>query len=490
MISRSAPLAPPPGASATLAVLLLLLVARSLVTFPVEHVDATFKYAAAAGMARGEGLALMLENHHTLRWSAVLPQTAVTWLTRFRYEGLYLLPLLAFALAGALLWRGLQPALTLGQQALLLVLLFIEPVALTHTGQLLNPPFGVLYGLLGVTVLARPGPSTWRRSLLAALCFFAAYGAHSTYLAFAVGALAWLLLFERRPLHAAGFLATLVALLALETMVFNVVSGGSLAGGRFELLAGGSHMTLVREQFDAVEWPALFTRWLDLPLFDQALTAGFLLCAGWLSVDARARRAAPPFLLLCLLVGGAYALAVTVAVVDLHPLRPIQPLRVRYLEPFLPYAIAASVYLAARLEARFDRATQRWLEGGTAVVMVLLLAVAATQRYSWEQVADNRLKAFAWRAEGELSGFAQRFRDGELLLVGHNRRALEHLVRYQGPLDVRRGGGVEDGVTSAPLIVAEPRCIARLRAIPVVLNERPCAPRELRLALQAGSGLR
>lgn len=485
MISRQ-PLAPPPGVGLVLLLALGLALARSIVTFPIEHVDAAFKYLAAADMVRGGGLAEMLQNHHTMRWSQVLPQVVVTWATGFRYEGLYLLPLLVFGLTGALLWRGLQPVLSPMMQALLLALLFLEPVGLTHTGQLLNPPFGVAYALLAVSVLAQPGPPNWPRTVIAALAFFLAYGSHSTYLSFAAGGVAWLLLVARRPGMAALLVFVLALLLLAETQVFNAIAGAGLSGGRFESLATSEHLALVANRFEPVAALDLLTRWLRLPLFSLFAVLGFMSCVVWLALDGAARRAAPPFLQLCILVGGAYAVAVTFAVVSITPLRPIQPLRVMYLEPFLPFAIAASVYALAQAERHLPQQLRVALPVCIAAAMVLLLGIAATQKDRWDRILNNRLSAFVWQSHAQMSTFADRFERGEVILLGRTRYALEQLVRYRQPITVRRRNEAPALITT-PLISPEVRCVRGLRRIPLGDNERPCSERVRAAALAAGA---
>ncbi len=474
------------GVLPLLGVMVLLFLARSLVTFPIEHVDAAFKYLAAAEFVRGAGLSVLLENHHTMRWSEVLPQAFVTWITQFRYEGLYLLPLTAFALTGGLLWRGLRAHLTLSQQGLLLALLFIEPVALTHTGQLLNPPFGVLYAVLAVTALAVSGPVPAWRVVMAALAFFAAYGAHSTYLSFSAAGVAWLLVFRRQPLAALGLAGLVALLMALETLVFNAIAAEQLGGGRLEALLSGSHFEGVLDRFPVVEPLELLTRWFRLPWFDLALVAGFLGCAAWLTLSPRARAAAPPFLVLCLLVGGAYAVAITFAVVSLSPLRPIQPLRVMYLEPFLPFAVVGTVALLAGLMNRLRPRVRLFLEATAVFGMVLLLAAAAVTSYSWEHVVNNRLNAFFWRSEAQLGEFNERLRRGEIILVGENRHALEKLVRYRGPARFVRSGRAP-GIVAAPELVPGVVCVRGIRAIPLERNDRPCGARALQAAADAGA---
>ena len=485
MITRQS-LPPAPGWLAVFGVFIVMMFARSLVTFPIEHVDAAFKYQAAANIVNGRGLDILLVNHHTMRWSEVLPQVVVTWATQFRYEGLYLLPLLAFGLTAALAWRGLRPVLTPTQQLLLLGLLFIEPVGLNHTGQLLNPPFGVLYTLLAITALARPGPSTWPRVIFAAILFFCAYGAHSTYLSFAAGGLAWLLFFERRPVQALGLMLVLGTLIGLEILWFNHLAEQKLQIGRLEALADGSHMANVITRFDIVTPSRLFTRWLDLPLLSLGLAAAFAACLAWLTFDARARREAPPFLLLCLLSGSAYAVAVTFAVVSIDPLRPLQPLKTMYLEPFMPFAIIAAVYLAARIEGRLPRRMQWKLELAAGSLMVILLGFAATQKFDWNTVVNNRLNAFVWRSEAELGDFSERFLRGEILLVGRNRYALEKIIAYQNPQRFVRGRG-RFSIAAPPVMQPDIVCVTTIKGIPLVNNDQPCTKAQIQAALDAGA---
>ena len=63
---------------------LALFFLRSLVTFPIEHVDSVHKYVAAADIVRERSLEPMLRNQHTMRWSEVLPQVIVSWATRLQ----------------------------------------------------------------------------------------------------------------------------------------------------------------------------------------------------------------------------------------------------------------------------------------------------------------------------------------------------------------------------------------------------------------------
>ncbi len=468
-----------------LGLLVLLFFARSLVTFPIEHVDAAFKYLAAADVVRGNGWVALLHNHHTMRWSEVLPQALVTWLTRFRYEGLYLLPLLAFAGYCTAFWRGLGPVLSRSQQVLLLALLFLEPMALKHTGQLLNPPFGVFYAALAVSLLAQPGRLGWLRVAGATGLFFCAYGAHSTYLAFSAGGIAWLLVFRRQPLHALAMAAGLATLMAGETWVFRQIAD-EVSGGRLGALADGGHWRAVQHRFPAVAFHELFTRWGRLPWFSLFMSAGYVGCLVWLGLDRRARLEAPPFLWLCLLTGGAYACGVTFAVVGIDPIRPMMPLYPMYLAAFIPWAVVASVYLVAGLESRLRPRTRLVLELAAVTLMVALLAVAASRKAEWDTLVNYRMSAFMWRADAQVRDMGHRFRTGEILLTGSNRLALEMLFAYRRPVRTVHHARVPY-VASAARIQREVRCVRGIRKIPLPRNIVDCQPRQVRAARAAGA---
>jgi hypothetical protein len=240
------------------------------------------------------------------------------------------------------------------------------------------------------------------------------------------------------------------------------------------------------ERFDIVTPTALFTRWFDLPLLSLGLAAGFAACLAWLVYDAQARREAPPFLLLSLLAGSAYAVAVTFAVVSIEPLRPLQPLRTMYLEPFMTFAVIGTVYLVSRIEGRLPRGTQWKLELAASALMVILLAFAATQKFDWKTVANNRLNAFVWRSEAELGNFARRFQQGEILLVGQNRYAIEKIIAYQLPQRFERGRG-RFSIAAPPVMQRNIVCVSTIKGIPLTRNDQACTEQQIQAALDAGA---
>ena len=484
-MSASKPISPQSGFDRrwhmALLVFFLLFFFRSLVTFPMEHADAAFKYEAAAKSLRQDSLNPLLNNHHTLRWSEVLPQIAVTNLTQFRYEGLYLLPLVVFALTGTLIWAFMQPHLSTVNQGLLLLLYFLEPLALKHTGQLLNPPFGVLYCVLALTLLARDGPPGWLRVTGAALLFFCAYGAHSTYLSFSAAGFFWLWVYNRQPLKALGLAAILLGLMLTEILAVNALSDWTLSFGRFEKLAGGGHTTWVLTQYDPIKPIDLITRWFKLPWFNLFIVGGFLSCLAWLAVDKQARKRTSPIILLCLMAGFFYMVSITFAILDWQPLRPLMPLRNMYLEPLMPFAIIGSVFLFARATAGFGQRQLAFMNLGVVAMMAISVAWYAHQtQSSWQQLVNYRLSAFTWQSQTEISGLAQRFRRGEVILTGPNRGAIVKVIQYQFPT---RLVNIPDAqVTFSRRIKRNAKCVGRIRKTPLVLNERRCTEQEKRAA--------
>ncbi len=462
---------------AFLFLIISLFLFRSLVTFPIEHVDAVHKYDAAAKIVRGHGLAPLLKNHHTMRWSEVLPQTAITWATNFSYFGLYLLPLLVFALSSALCWRGLRDALTLPQQCLLLALLFIEPVGLTHTGQLLNPPFGVFYALLAITALSAPKQLRWPHVILAAVLLFASYGAHSTYLAFSAGPVLWLMFWKKKPALATLLVALILALIGAETAFFNNLANYQTQVGRLEAIATGGHMSMVNNRFPTIAVHELFTRWFRLPVFGILVTIGFWLTAAWLWLGRNKRPAAPPFLTLALLTGGGFAIAITFAIVDLDPLRPMMPLRPMYLQPFMPFAILGSAYGFAQLLNGLAPASRRALEIACILVMTGLLFLASQQKITFRDLINERMSAFVWRANTELTDLAGQFRAGQIAIAGRKRWAISGMLLYgQGAPMVHLPEG---RLVTANPPTADARCLYTIRRVPIRQNVKECSALEL-----------
>lgn len=450
----------------------LFFLLRSLVTFPVEHIDAMFKYDAASRMAEGAGAQELLRNQHTMRWIQTLPQAVITYLTSHRFEGLYLLPLTMFAGYCSLFLIAGRKFLDPAQLALLGLLLFIEPIALNHTGQLLNPPFGVFFSVAGAMILTRKGNPSPVLVVMAALLFFAAYASHVTYASFAGGAFVWLLIGEKRPCSAFLLAIVMSGCLLIETMLFNLAAEGTLPLGRVQALSHTPHMESVQQHWKTLDLNALlFERWTRAPLFDQVIFGGFLLfifLALWHWKNGQPRLSA--FTSCSVIMAGSYALALTFAVTSLNPIRPLIPTRPMYLQPIAPFAIFASVCLLAQLEKRLSPAVAWSIKGGIMTSMVLFMLFEVQSRGSVSDVINARANAFMWRSHSALSDYSQRVREGTLIINGTSRHAMILLARYPKQLTP----SAPDKALLATDDSAKVLCVSGLRKIPLHKNYQNC----------------
>ena len=145
------------------------------------------------------------------------------------------------------------------------VLLFYEPMFFRASSQIQPFVFGVLYLSLALWAISRYISSKWFGYLVLSSFFaFCAYGTKETYLFFFPGL--FLLLLIRTDLKVCiqyGFL--LLLFLAVETLVFNYLSG-QLVLGRIEYLTSGKHLSkmtqetqLLYQEFDLKQWNLFWT---------------------------------------------------------------------------------------------------------------------------------------------------------------------------------------------------------------------------------------
>jgi hypothetical protein len=343
--------------------------------------------------------------------------------------------------------------------------LFVEPWGFVTSNQLLNPPGGVLFACAGTLLLARGRNLRWSVVWWSAFLFFCAYGVHATYLSFSAGAVIWLVCWRRNWTAAALFCSSLIVLVLVEIVVFNVLSDGQLSFGRLEALAGGRHASKVESLWEPIVFIDLFERWLRLLPVELLLCLGFALAGPWMWLEAQ-RGQAPPGIIVCTyLVGLAFALGITFAVVSLVPIKPMMPLLPMYLAPFLPFAAIMTVYLWTRLVRRVQwgrlRSPERAING---LAVIVLLA-------GYALIIHDRQQAMLWHAEKQYSGFAERFRQGELILTGKMRKTHALIARFKYPVKLSRG----NGVLSVPNPSASALCVRHLSKIPLQSNYRPCA---------------
>jgi hypothetical protein len=448
-----------------LAALIFLL--RSLWTFPTEHADAVQKYFWSAEIIRTGDWTLLFHNHHTLRWAAMLPQVGLTGLMGTRYEVFYILPLSVFSLYFVLVLYQLRRILNESQLLLLGAILFIEPLSLSTANGFLVPGLGILCSLAGTAMLIRQGRRQYLEVALAAVLFFLAYGAHVTFLSFAAGAFIWLALVQRSHSKAVLFCGTLLLAIVLEMLAFNWLSGWQLQLGRWEALATGPHITR-NLTYDPVSFDQFFTRWLDLPFPDLMLCLVFFVAGPWLMWQKKSGRQIPAFISCSYLVGLCFALATSFSVLSIDPLKPVMPLRIRYLTPLLPFASIITVYLWSRISPRVLGKKASRIEGPGALTITVFLLVWPTHALDYYNV---RFDAFLWKSHREYTDFSRRFAAGELILKGQKKAVNRMIARFRDPVETLDSQGSISALNPS----ADALCVDRLKISPLRLNYTNCS---------------
>jgi hypothetical protein len=441
---------------------------RSIWTFPAFDPDALTKYFFAAEINRTGDWRLLLYNHHTMRWVEMVPQVWLTALLGGRYEVFYILPLLIWALGFVALLRAMRSNLSGTWLLLLGALLFVEPLGFRTSSQLLNPPFGILFTALGIAALVHAKRRNHAIVATSALLFFLGYGAHVTYLAFALGAFLWLLAVQKEPDKALLFVVCLVLLIAVEMLVFNGLSDWTYVFGRWEGLLSSPHMARAAQAGNEVGALDLLSRWINIPHFDKALTGAFLFSIVWFLRNQRWRQA-PGYVVCAGLSALSYALFITFAVVDLDPIRPLVILTPRYLTPFFPFASVVAVYTLSRQFAQKSNSLDwLWATVAATLLAVLLVAPHWYNRPSHSLVVIRPF-AFVWSAHEEFTRLAEDFRDGHIILRGRP-HAYKLIPTFLFPITLVNS---EEQVSSVN-VRTDAQCVSRLDQVPLRLNYRPC----------------
>jgi hypothetical protein len=440
---------------------------RSLWTYPVEHSDAIQTYFYAAEILRSGDWSILLTNHHTLRWAAMLPQTGLTWLLGTRYEVFFILPLLLFSVYLVMIVFSLRKILNVSQQLLLWTLLFAELNSFLTSNHYIIAGLGIFCAFAGVLALINQGNRQTLSVMLAAVFFFIAYGAHVTYLSFAAGGFLWMTFFHRNTPKAFVFAATIIFLLVLETLVFNHLSDGQLTWGRLEALATGEHIGR-NSAYTPVVFSQLFTRWLALPLPHLLLCLGFITAGAWLVVQKKSGAPVPRLIECSFLLGLCFAVGVTFAVISIEPLRPMMPLRPRYLVPFFPFASIMTVYMLSILAAKLPGIIGPREEFAAVLAFTLLLLVGPTYKIDFFR---SKFAAFMWKADQEYSEFSQMFVNGELLLTSKRKIAYGMIARFKNPVKTRLRESGLSAVNLSPTHL----CVEQLTKSPLHLNYEDCA---------------
>jgi len=209
--------------------IVIVFLVRSVWTFPMETGgDAVIKFVKAADIIRTGNWDILLQNHHTMRWSILVPQAFLSWTVGTRYEIYYILPLLSFALYFLIILYALKEHLNSSQLILLGVLLFVNPMSFRDSSQLMTAGPGIFYAISACFMLSKCPKRSYFSVIVAAFLFFCAYGSHATYVSFAAGGFLWLAFVQRSWKFSLIFAGTLFGLLIVESLFFNYFSNCEL----------------------------------------------------------------------------------------------------------------------------------------------------------------------------------------------------------------------------------------------------------------------
>ena len=464
----------------------IMFLLRSIWTIPIEVAgDAVRKFYAAAEIARTGDWAILLQNHHTMRWSIAIPQVVITWIIGARYEAYYILPLLAFALSFVIILYALKDNLNTSQKILLGVLIFVDPMSFRNSSQLMTAGPGIFFAISACYVLATYSKRNRFALVIAAALFFFAYGAQATYISFAAGGFLWLALIQRSWKSSFIFAGTLLCLLLIECLFFNYLSGWNLTFGRLQALLFGSHLETAVGAFSTPDEPYkgrftvsflnLFTRWLRLPLLDIALTATFFI-SGLVFIGLKKSRVLPAFISCAYLVGLCFALFVSFAVVSIDPITPIQGLLPRYLSPFLPFATINSVYFLTFLTKSNRKTRDVRMELIAALLALTIILIPQFFDHSEYPTIKIRTEGFLWKAESEYTDFATQIHNGDLIYKGRKKFVVQMLTQFKYPNEKNTMELEKTTITRS----TEVKCVNKLKDIPSRDNLRECKPGELK----------
>ena len=155
--------------------LLIVLAFRVVYSVPIEfNGESIRKWEVGRQLVDSGQWQLLLEDHHQLRWSVVIPQLFVGWMFPNSWFGYYITPIAfwsLFAVACLGFFRKERHSLPLGM--LFLVVIAVEPLDHAMASQVNSGAFGLLYVACGIyALLAYDRTTKWTYLLLASLAFF------------------------------------------------------------------------------------------------------------------------------------------------------------------------------------------------------------------------------------------------------------------------------------------------------------------------------
>jgi hypothetical protein len=274
--------------------------------------------------------------------------------------------------------------------------------------QLLPGVFQSTYLLFAVYAFVRFSARP-RRFWLAAVGggLFAGYLAMLSTLYFVPGFVVATFLVRRRALDVATWLGLLLLGIALETGLYALLS--DFPGGQLQIVQR-SHNNV-----EPIAFWGLFSRYAALPLSWQVALSVGAACAALLLVlgSSAALRGLP-------LIAGAFIMASTFMVKNLHPLVPALNFRDRYFDPIAPLVALMLPTTIALLLRRWRVRPRLQLQAADALLLVVLLSAAASGLLVWQHgFAAPRVLAENAASSELVSGA---FRSGQPI-IGDNGKA-------------------------------------------------------------------
>jgi len=418
-----------PSIAIFLGLVLIVFLVRSIYTTLPEMHDSKKKWRIASLIVETNDPKLLLSSdHHSSRWGVMIPTIIALKINGKNLVTYYSLTLFAYAVLFSILLvcarKDLQPGLALP----FAVLLFYEPMFFRASTQIQPFVFGVFYLTLALWAISRYINSRWFGYLIiSSFLAFCAYGTKETYLFFFPGL--FLLLLIRIDLKTCvqyGLL--LFTFLAIETLIFNYLSG-QLILGRIEFLTSGKHLSkmtqeteLLYRDFDVKQWnllpvpdkisELLFRRWKLLP---QSSLIFVIASWGFLAylVATRKLHEISNFSLGIILLLASYSLLISVIPSSIHHLTPLQPLKEKYLTPIMPFAVYGFVLSMSYGVSLTRTGAKKFLVRGLNILALVFLV--------YSMVFESPLTyTFKSRVYPEKSAMLWNYRDlNSALLSGH-----------------------------------------------------------------------
>jgi hypothetical protein len=384
-------------------IILIAVFLRTLFTSYIELAgDALHHWQFAKVMSENFDLSLFSENHHRMRWATNIWPILYAWIFGWGYGVYYVVPMIFFGfllISSAVFIRKIKSGFF---PFILFVVVFLgEPMFYRSTSHLLTFVFAAVFMMSAAIFLVRAirigGQMAY---VLTATTLFLAYGAHESSLLFFPGVCAFVLWnagFRRGLLILVNIGAYGLALIALETLFFDLVSPTPVVFGRFELL--GHALDIVKSaaqlRYHVSSILDLMRPWLQLPLTTGILVilgiVGGVYLAGRERIGQEPSGSSLPFFLMV-----SFFLFQAFLIQSFDPLVPFSPPNVKYLANTTIWATLSTVFAAVSLVDNRRGPTARDVLRnrlmGTAAVLTVLAVVFDHYR------GLPSLQAWFWRA--------------------------------------------------------------------------------------------